>query len=227
MVKPAPSVFLPLFAVSSPTPSHRLQTISFWFQGSDNRTRGCAIWGWWAVCVGGRLCKLHQSSLCRFVQLIRNLDKRARAWPAYTGIDTCMKNFLVCLPLVQSLSNSAMKERHWKELMDRTNVHFDLQSGFTLAQLLSLNLHEYVDAVGLIVDKVWSGYSTGKGIEKSSLWANMSHLRFGLACVQRESVLTLVLSAPTLSKVVSRGSQEVYLVDCSCWAHRYATVAVA
>lgn len=50
------------------------------------------------------------------------MDKEIREWTIFTFVDNLIKNMMTSLRALIELQNPAMKERHWKELMDVTNV---------------------------------------------------------------------------------------------------------
>lgn len=50
------------------------------------------------------------------------MDKEIREWTVFTFVDNLIKNMMTSLRALIELQNPAMKERHWKELMDVTNV---------------------------------------------------------------------------------------------------------
>jgi dynein heavy chain len=65
-----------------------------------------------------------------------------------------VKNMLVALPLVADLRHKSMRPRHWEELMKVTNTKFEITApGFKLSDLLELELHNFGDDVGEIVDQ--------------------------------------------------------------------------
>eukprot|EP00755_Sulcionema_specki_P032815 Sspe_Gene.20010::Locus_7312_Transcript_1_1_Confidence_1.000_Length_13148::g.20010::m.20010/K10408/DNAH; dynein heavy chain, axonemal len=107
--------------------------------------------------------------------ILRGLDRRVRGWPAYSGIETCVKNLLMVLPLMQSLRNPAMRPVHWEELMDITKVRFRLSETLTVQHLLALNLHNYVDQVGVVVGKAMKqGQIEQQLAELQTTWASLS-----------------------------------------------------
>ena len=60
---------------------------------------------------------------CRkFVKDIRGLDKESRAWDAFTGLESSVKNMVTSLRAVGELQNKAIRERHWEQLMQATQV---------------------------------------------------------------------------------------------------------
>lgn len=50
------------------------------------------------------------------------MDKEVRDWSIYTYIENLIKNMITSLRALIELQNPAMKERHWVELMEVTNV---------------------------------------------------------------------------------------------------------
>ena len=67
------------------------------------------------------------STLCHFSEImytqdIRTLDKEMRAWDAFTGLDSTVKNMVTSLRAVGELQNPAIRDRHWEQLMQATQV---------------------------------------------------------------------------------------------------------
>ena len=58
----------------------------------------------------------------KFVKDIRTLDKEMRAWNAFTGLDSTVKNMVTSLRAVGELQNPAIRDRHWEQLMQATKV---------------------------------------------------------------------------------------------------------
>lgn len=58
----------------------------------------------------------------KFVKDIRGLDKEMRAWDAFSGLDSTVKNMMTSLRAVGELQNPAIRERHWDQLMQATKV---------------------------------------------------------------------------------------------------------
>lgn len=58
----------------------------------------------------------------KFVKDIRTLDKEMRAWDAFTGLDSTVKNMVTSLRAVGELQNPAIRDRHWEQLMQATKV---------------------------------------------------------------------------------------------------------
>ena len=45
-----------------------------------------------------------------------------RAWDAFAGLDSTVKNMVTSLRAVGELQNPAIRERHWQQLMQATQV---------------------------------------------------------------------------------------------------------
>ena len=93
------------------------------------------------------------------LQEIRLLDKEMRAWDTYTGVENVVKNMITSLRAVGDLQNSAIRDRHWQQLMQATGVKFTMDETTTLSDLLSLNLHEFEDEVSTCV-RVSAAFAT-------------------------------------------------------------------
>lgn len=73
----------------------------------------------------------------KFARDIRNLDKEVRAWEAFTGLESTVLDTLTSLRAVAELQNPAIRERHWRQLMQATGVTFTMDEGTTLAPPLA------------------------------------------------------------------------------------------
>ncbi|XP_059938625.1 dynein axonemal heavy chain 9 isoform X2 [Mesoplodon densirostris] len=109
-----------------------------------------------------------------FARHIRNLDKEVRAWDAFTGLESTILNTLTSLRAVAELQNPAMRERHWRQLMQATGVTFTMDEGTTLAHLLQLQLHHFEDEVRGIVDRAVKEMGMEKVLkELQTTWVRM------------------------------------------------------
>lgn len=76
-----------------------------------------------------------------------------RDWEPFIFIEASLKNLMTSLRAVTELQNPAIRDRHWIELMQTTQVKFSMDDSTTLKDLIDLNLHEYEEEVKNIVDK--------------------------------------------------------------------------
>ncbi|XP_055973719.1 dynein axonemal heavy chain 9 [Sorex fumeus] len=135
----------------------------------------------------------------RFARHIRNLDKKIRSWDAFTGLESTVLNTLSSLRAVAELQNPAIRERHWRQLMQATGVSFTMDENTTLAQLLQLQLHHFEDEVRGIVDKAVKEMGMEKMLKELQItWAGMEfqyelHPRTSVPLLQSDEDLIEVL----------------------------------
>lgn len=54
------------------------------------------------------------------------LDKEMRPWDTYVSLEATVKNMLTSLRAVGELQNPAIRERHWRQLMNSTKVSLEI-----------------------------------------------------------------------------------------------------
>ena len=85
--------------------------------------------------------------------MLQRLKKKYREFgelPPYSAIKEVTTNFFSSLPLFTQLKNEALRDRHWKKLMDVTGKAFDF-SNFTLAALIEMRPFDYEEQINEIV----------------------------------------------------------------------------
>ncbi|KAJ9459816.1 Dynein beta chain [Diplonema papillatum] len=114
---------------------------------------------------------------------MKSMPLKCKATGTFNGLETEVKDMLTTLPLVAELRNQAMRERHWRQLLKKCDV--DSQSidpesdSFSLKDLLSLGLHNYVEDVGNIVEKATKELKIEKDLQKvSTFWDNEAHFAY-------------------------------------------------
>ncbi|NXX93579.1 DYH9 protein, partial [Centropus bengalensis] len=169
---------------------------------------------------------------CRkFAREIRNFDKEMRAWDAFTGLDSKVKNMLMALKAVAELQNPAIRERHWNQLMQTTGVRFVMDSDTTLADLLKLNLHNFEDEVRGIVDKAVREMSMEKVLKELKMtWSTMEfqyepHLRTSIPLLKSDEELieTLEDNQVQLQNLMSSKYIAFFLEEVSLWQRKLST----
>uniref|UniRef100_A0AAV2MDL9 AAA+ ATPase domain-containing protein n=1 Tax=Knipowitschia caucasica TaxID=637954 RepID=A0AAV2MDL9_KNICA len=112
--------------------------------------------------------------LRRFAKDMRRLDKEARVWDVYSGLDLYVKNLLTSTRAVSQLQSPAIRERHWVQLVRITRTVFSVTDDTTLENLLALKLHLFEDEVRSTVDKAVKEMTIEKIVaEISQTWAAM------------------------------------------------------
>ncbi|KAM6343872.1 dynein axonemal heavy chain 9 isoform 1-T1 [Alca torda] len=161
----------------------------------------------------------------KFAREIRNLDKEMRAWDAFTGLDSKVKNMLTALKAVAELQNPAIRERHWNQLMQMTGVRFVMDVDTTLADLLKLNLHNFEDEVRGIVDKAVREMSMEKVLKELKMtWSSMEfqyepHPRTNIPLLKSDEELieTLEDNQVQLQNLMTSKYIAFFLEEVSAW----------
>lgn len=156
---------------------------------------------------------------------LRAFDKEIRIWDAYIGIDNDIKNIMISLRAVTDLQNPAIKNRHWKELMNATNVQFNLTENTKFCDLLELNLHKYEDEAKTIVDKAIKESLMEKVLKDlDATWANMEfkvepHSRTQVPLLQAsdELIETLEDNQVQLQNMITSKYIGFFLKEVSEW----------
>ncbi|XP_028025407.1 dynein heavy chain 10, axonemal [Bombyx mandarina] len=112
----------------------------------------------------------------QFFKEYRKLPKVVRLSSTGLMLDLKMKQFKGVVPLMVSLKNEAMRERHWKELMAKTGQDFDMSPDrFTLENMFAMELHKYQDVAEEIVNHAIKELAIERGVKDvQETWANIS-----------------------------------------------------
>uniref|UniRef100_A0AAQ5ZAJ7 Dynein axonemal heavy chain 11 n=1 Tax=Amphiprion ocellaris TaxID=80972 RepID=A0AAQ5ZAJ7_AMPOC len=163
--------------------------------------------------------------LRRFAKEMKMLDKEVRVWDVYMGLESTVKNLLTSLRAVNELQNSAVRERHWQQLMNTTGVRFVMGEGTTLGDLLELQLHRVEDEVKNIVDKSVKEMAIEKVLaEITQTWSVMSlsyetHTSTGTPLLKADENLieTLEDNQVQLQNILMSKYVEYFQAEVSGW----------
>uniref|UniRef100_A0A3B4UNK9 Dynein axonemal heavy chain 11 n=1 Tax=Seriola dumerili TaxID=41447 RepID=A0A3B4UNK9_SERDU len=163
--------------------------------------------------------------LRRFAKEMKMLDKEVRVWDVYMGLESTVKNLLTSLRAVNELQNSAVRERHWQQLMNTTGVRFVMGEGTTLGDLLELHLHRVEDEVKNIVDKAVKEMAIEKVLaEITQTWSFMSlsyetHTSTGTPLLKADENLieTLEDNQVQLQNILMSKYVEYFQAEVSGW----------
>ncbi|KAJ3299892.1 Dynein heavy chain 10, axonemal [Borealophlyctis nickersoniae] len=110
-----------------------------------------------------------------FSTRLKRLPKELKQLPPYNVVAEKIVTFKDSIPLFSDLKNEALRERHWKRLMEITGKTFDMNpETFTLEKLFAMNLHEHSEAIGEIVGGAMKELSIENGIkEVETTWKNL------------------------------------------------------
>ena len=53
------------------------------------------------------------------------IDKRAKEWGVYSGLETLIKSVSSAIPILEQLHNDKLRERHWSKLKQITGREFE------------------------------------------------------------------------------------------------------
>lgn len=110
-----------------------------------------------------------------YMKDFRKLPKAVRTMTVGVTLDLKMKHFKNAVPLMVSLKNEALRERHWKQLMEKTGQTFDMSADrFTLDNMFAMELHKYQDIAEEIINNAIKELSIERGVrEISEVWEKM------------------------------------------------------
>ncbi|OBS73367.1 hypothetical protein A6R68_12044 [Neotoma lepida] len=152
----------------------------------------------------------------KFAKDVRSLDKEMKSWDAFVGLDNTVKNMITSLRAVSELQNPAIRDRHWQQLMQATQVKFEMSEETTLADLLQLNLHKYEDEVRNIVDKA---------VKESGMEKHEPHPRTGTMMLKSDEVLveTLEDNQVQLQNLMMSKYLSHFLKEVTSWQQKLST----
>nr|XP_020013652.1 dynein heavy chain 17, axonemal [Castor canadensis] len=167
----------------------------------------------------------------KFAKDVRSLDKEMKAWDAFVGLDNTVRNIITSLRAVSELQNPAIRDRHWQQLMQATQVKFEMSEDTTLADLLQLNLHKYEDEVRSIVDKAVKESGMEKVLKAlDSTWSTMEfehelHPRTGIMVLKSDEVLveTLEDNQVQLQNLMMSKYLSYFLKEVTSWQQKLST----
>ncbi|CAH1797693.1 unnamed protein product [Owenia fusiformis] len=121
------------------------------------------------------------------LDIVKTLPEDVFMWDVYMGLLESITTIQACLPLIDDLSNPAMRTRHWKQLVRVTGgalqIDNDTLKRMTLGELLSLGLQKHVDDVRAIVQRAVKDLSIEQSLKTyeevwlSKIFDLRSHVR--------------------------------------------------
>jgi dynein heavy chain len=74
---------------------------------------------------------------------IKRMNRRVREWGVYKDMEERVANMATVLPLVNHLHSPAMRDRHWRSLVQVTKKSFEKTPAFALQVRPDTPLHLY------------------------------------------------------------------------------------
>ncbi|EDV92648.1 GH18884 [Drosophila grimshawi] len=111
-----------------------------------------------------------------YLKEFRKLTKPVRQLPTGQQLEIHMKQFKATVPLMVSLKNEALRERHWRQLMEKTGQYFDMSpTRFTLDNMFAMQLHKYQEIAEQILTNAIKELQIERGVRAvEETWALMS-----------------------------------------------------
>uniref|UniRef100_A0A4X2JQB9 Dynein axonemal heavy chain 10 n=1 Tax=Vombatus ursinus TaxID=29139 RepID=A0A4X2JQB9_VOMUR len=115
-----------------------------------------------------------QEGIDGFLKALRKLPRHVRSLTVAFYLESKMKAFKDSIPLLLDLKNEALRERHWKELMEKTGIFFEMTATFTLENMFAMELHKHTDVIQEIVVCAVKEITIEKGVKDIlDTWENM------------------------------------------------------
>ncbi|KAM8812104.1 dynein axonemal heavy chain 10 [Rhynchonycteris naso] len=115
-----------------------------------------------------------QDGIDGFLRSLRKLPRQVRNLSLAYYLEAKMKAFKDSIPLLLDLKNEALRERHWKELMDKTGVFFEMTETFTLENMFAMELHKHTDVLSEIVTAAIKEIAIEKAVKEIlDTWESM------------------------------------------------------
>ena len=130
-----------------------------------------------------------------YTQKKMKLPKDLRGRPPYAKLEEAVDAFKDSIPLIEDLKNDALRDRHWKKLMEVTGKEFDMKPDvFTLGNLFEMGLSTFSEDIGVIVGGASKELAIESGVEmvKVTWKSKKTAQEFGLfPYAKRPSIMLL------------------------------------
>ena len=88
------------------------------------------------------------NELMEFGNRCRKLPKALKEWPAFHALKKTIDDFNDICPLLELMSNKAMKFRHWQKIQDMIRYNFDMdRSGFALRDIMEAPIQKHKEDI--------------------------------------------------------------------------------
>uniref|UniRef100_I3N0B0 Dynein axonemal heavy chain 10 n=1 Tax=Ictidomys tridecemlineatus TaxID=43179 RepID=I3N0B0_ICTTR len=115
-----------------------------------------------------------QEGIDGFFRSLRKLPRHIRTLTVAFHLEAKMKAFKESVPLLLDLKHEALRDRHWKELMEKTGVFFEMTETFTLENMFAMELDKHTDILNEIVTAAVKEVAIEKAVKDIlDTWENM------------------------------------------------------
>uniref|UniRef100_G3SMY8 Dynein axonemal heavy chain 10 n=1 Tax=Loxodonta africana TaxID=9785 RepID=G3SMY8_LOXAF len=115
-----------------------------------------------------------QEGIDNFLKTLRKFPRQVRALSVSYYLEAKMKAFKDSIPLLLDLKHEALRDRHWKDLMEKTGVFFEMTETFTLENMFAMELDKHADVLNEIVTAAIKEIAIEKAVKEIlDTWENM------------------------------------------------------
>ncbi|XP_042636525.1 dynein axonemal heavy chain 10 [Orycteropus afer afer] len=115
-----------------------------------------------------------QEGIDGFLRSLRKFPRQVRSLSVAYYLEAKMKAFKDSIPLLLDLKHEALRDRHWKELMEKTGVFFEMTETFTLENMFAMELDKHADVLNEIVTAAIKEIAIEKAVKEIlDTWENM------------------------------------------------------
>ncbi|CAF1362050.1 unnamed protein product, partial [Rotaria sordida] len=161
----------------------------------------------------------------KHLENLQSLPKLVRSWDIYTFTEDHIKRIKICAQLLDDLSNSALRTRHWKQLIRLTGGNTLMDSDtfrqLTFGKLFTLSFQDHADEIRATVKRAEKDFqleSTLKTYEEIWLSKTFQMVPYQIKQTneQRKSASTNISSTNKKSRVsIGSLSQSLLNIDVS------------
>lgn len=120
-----------------------------------------------------------QEGIENFILQVRKLPNHIKEFKVSGLLRELLKSFKNNLPIIVELKNEALRERHWKTLIELTKINMDTSdlNNFMLKNIFAMNLDSYSDVISEIIINAIKEASIERSIkELDSIWSSMKFI---------------------------------------------------
>ncbi|XP_006865538.1 PREDICTED: dynein heavy chain 10, axonemal [Chrysochloris asiatica] len=115
-----------------------------------------------------------QEGIDTFLRSLRKFPRQVRNLSVAYYLEAKMKAFKDSIPLLLDLKHEALRDRHWKELMEKTGVSFEMTETFTLENMFAMELDKHAEVLNQIVTAAIKEIAIEKAVKEIlDTWENM------------------------------------------------------
>ncbi|XP_066245712.1 dynein axonemal heavy chain 10 isoform X2 [Euwallacea similis] len=171
-----------------------------------------------------------------FLNEFRKISMEIRSMPVGLILELKIKHFRSSVPLMVALKDEALRDRHWRQLMAKTGIVFDMDADrFTLNNIFAMELHRYQYVAEEIINNAIKELAIEKGVmEIAETWKTIAFVVLkhpkgndnrGLIIGPTENIMQ-VLDANSMNLQSMAGSQFVgpFLPEVQKWEKVLASI---